>query len=354
MAAIVERDETVDVLITGFEPFGTHAINPSWEVMRLLDQTQIKGWNVRAHRLPVEYEPVQAKIPQLWEQYPSVKLVIHCGVGREGGIELEQRARNGPYVRLDNQKTFPETKCSHVDDGDCERHTTLSLPAVIARVRDAYDGNINIKHSFDAGLYLCEFSLYQSLRIGKAPAVFVHVPPFDKPYSQEDLTQRAHIVVQELVAQAQLNHAQAQPAKPKQPLPKVGLAVFVSSDAHPGCVLLGKRLTKGYGCHSYATPGGHLEMFESFEDCARRETQEECGIALSDLKYAMTLNLVQQEAQYHYLDVIMVAKTTEEPKNMEPDKCEGWGWYKWTELPQPLFASFQELFKHNFDPFAKL
>ena len=53
--------------------------------------------------------------------------------------------------------------------------------------------------------------------------------------------------------------------------PSVGVAVIVVNN---GKVLLGKR--KGsHGSGSWAFPGGHLEMNESIEACARREVFEE-------------------------------------------------------------------------------
>ncbi len=63
------------------------------------------------------------------------------------------------------------------------------------------------------------------------------------------------------------------------PKPKVGIGVMILKD---GKVLLGKR--KGsHGAGQYAFPGGHLEYMESFEDCARRETREECGIEIQNI-----------------------------------------------------------------------
>jgi 8-oxo-dGTP diphosphatase len=49
-----------------------------------------------------------------------------------------------------------------------------------------------------------------------------------------------------------------------------------------GSVLLGKR--KGsHGEGEYAFPGGHLEYMESFEQCAHRETLEECGVEIEHI-----------------------------------------------------------------------
>ena len=40
------------VLITGFEPFGGEAVNPSWEVVKRLDGAIIAGQPVVARQLP--------------------------------------------------------------------------------------------------------------------------------------------------------------------------------------------------------------------------------------------------------------------------------------------------------------
>ena len=42
-------------------------------------------------------------------------------------------------------------------------------------------------------------------------------------------------------------------------------------------ILIGMR-TGSHGANTIALPGGHLEMFETFEDCAMREIKEECNL----------------------------------------------------------------------------
>ena len=41
----------------------------------------------------------------------------------------------------------------------------------------------------------------------------------------------------------------------------------------------------------YAFPGGHLEYMESFEQCARRETLEECGIEIERIRFQFVANV---------------------------------------------------------------
>lgn len=114
---------------------------------------------------------------------------------------------------------------------------------------------------------------------------------------------------------------------------KVGVGVMIFKERK---VLLSKR--KGsHGSGEYAFPGGHLEYMESFEDCARRETMEECGIEISNIKFLFLAN-VDKYAPKHYVHIGLQADwKSGESKILEPEKSESWGWYDLDNLPTPLF-----------------
>ena len=117
--------------------------------------------------------------------------------------------------------------------------------------------------------------------------------------------------------------------------PKVGIGVTVLKD---GKVLLGKR--KGsHGAGEYCPPGGHLEYMESFEDCAKRETLEECGLEIQNVRFQFLAN-VTKYAPKHYIHIGLLADWQGgEPKVLEPDKSESWGWFPLDKLPEPLFET---------------
>lgn len=121
----------------------------------------------------------------------------------------------------------------------------------------------------------------------------------------------------------------------KELRPKVGVGVMIIKD---GKVLLGKR--KGsHGAGEYAWPGGHFEYMESFEQCAKRETMEETGMEIDNVRFLRLLNL-KDYAPKHYVDVGLIADwKSGEPKIIEPDKTEGWDWYDIDNLPSPLFST---------------
>lgn len=119
----------------------------------------------------------------------------------------------------------------------------------------------------------------------------------------------------------------------QQNRPKVGIGILIFKN---GRVLLGKR--KGsHGEGEYAFPGGHLEYMESFEDCAKRETTEECGIKIRNIRFQLLSNITKY-APKHYVHVGLIADwKSGEPKLLEPEKIESWGWYDLDKLPSPLF-----------------
>ncbi|MBU6231727.1 NUDIX domain-containing protein [Patescibacteria group bacterium] len=121
----------------------------------------------------------------------------------------------------------------------------------------------------------------------------------------------------------------------QKPYPKVGIGVMIMKD---GKVLLGKR-RGSHGKGEYAFPGGHMEYMESFEDCAKRETSEETGMQICNVRFLRLMNL-KQYAPKHYVDVGLIADwQSGEPKIMEPDKVESWEWYDLDDLPDPIFSS---------------
>jgi 8-oxo-dGTP diphosphatase len=117
--------------------------------------------------------------------------------------------------------------------------------------------------------------------------------------------------------------------------PKVGVGVMIFKDEK---ILLGKR-KNAHGEGEYAWPGGHMEYMESFEECAKRETLEEAGIEIENVKFLRLYNL-KDYAPKHYVDILMQADwKSGEPQILEPHKIEGWDWYDIDNLPEPLFKA---------------
>tara|TARA_B110001452_G_scaffold120245_1_gene99797 strand:- start:1224 stop:1640 length:417 start_codon:yes stop_codon:yes gene_type:complete len=112
---------------------------------------------------------------------------------------------------------------------------------------------------------------------------------------------------------------------------RVGVGVIVRRA--DGRFLLGERLSS-LGSGKVAFPGGHLELNESWDQCARREVMEETGITIEAARHVATTNDIMQDDGKHYITIFMLATAPEgvEPQNLEPEKCKGWSWASWAEV----------------------
>ena len=87
-------------------------------------------------------------------------------------------------------------------------------------------------------------------------------------------------------------------------------------------------------------------MFESWEDCAIRESLEETGLNIHNVQFGHVTNDMMEDQGKHYVTIFMMAEclclpqssssTREDdlpmPQNLEPHKCHGWNSYGWEEL----------------------
>ncbi len=126
----------------------------------------------------------------------------------------------------------------------------------------------------------------------------------------------------------------------KNDRPKVGLGVLILRN---GKVLIGKR-KNSHGDGTWCFPGGHLEFGETPEECARRETLEEAGITIKNIKRIGYTNDIFEKENKHYITLCMTAEyESGEIKIMEPDKFDEWKWFALDDLPKPLFISPRNL-----------
>jgi len=120
-----------------------------------------------------------------------------------------------------------------------------------------------------------------------------------------------------------------------------GVGVMVMRD---GKILLGRRhgdLQKASselrGEGTWTMPGGKLEFGESFEDGARRETLEETGLRLNDVRIICVNN--DKNEYGHFVSIGLFSDTFDgEPEVMEPDQIVEWQWFTLDFLPSPLYS----------------
>ncbi|KAA0034516.1 nudix hydrolase 1-like [Cucumis melo var. makuwa] len=138
------------------------------------------------------------------------------------------------------------------------------------------------------------------------------------------------------------------------PSPQVAVAICLLRDKR---ILMGRRLVS-IGNSKYSLPSGHLEFGENFEECAIREIKEETGLDIGKIEFLKVTNnlFMDQPKPAHYVVVFVRAvltDPTQTPLNLEPEKCDGWDWYEWDNLPQPLFGPIKKMVMDGFNPFPQ-
>lgn len=165
------------VLLTGFEPFDQDTLNPSWEAVRLLDETLIND-NVRivARQLPCVFSQAPAHLHALIERFtPQMVIAVGLGPGRSD-IALERVAINLIDARIpDNQGEQP-IDVPVAAEGPTAYFSTLPIKAMVAALRAA---GIPATVSHTAGTFVCNqvfYSLQHTLAGSTVRSGFMHVP----------------------------------------------------------------------------------------------------------------------------------------------------------------------------------
>ena len=149
------------ILLTGFEPFGTHRLNPSERVLRPLAAACPGGAVVSTRVLPVCYRtgfgPVRDALDT---ERPDAVVLLGLGAGRSAlsfeRVAVNRRGSSGPDnagVRLDGERIEA--------DGPAACFSTLAVDDLVDAVLAA---GVPAEASDDAGTFLCNQVLYQTLR----------------------------------------------------------------------------------------------------------------------------------------------------------------------------------------------
>ena len=162
-------------LLTGFEPYGGHGVNPSQEIVKRLDGLVLHDHRVAGRILPVAIDALDARVDALLgETDPALVVSLGLAPG-EPTIRLERIGLNLADFEIADNEGATLRDLPLVAGAPTARASTLPLRAIEEALLRA---GIPARLSTSAGTFLCNATLYAFLgRLGSAvPCGFVHLP----------------------------------------------------------------------------------------------------------------------------------------------------------------------------------
>lgn len=165
------------VLVTGFEPFGGEAVNPSMQVALALDGAAVGGHRVIARVLPCAFASALAALDAaLDETRPALVLALGQAAGR-CALSFERIAINLVDARIADNCGEQPIDVPVIGGAPAAYFGTLPVKAIVAALRGR---GVPASLSLSAGSYVCNavfFALMHRLH-GRPDARggFVHLP----------------------------------------------------------------------------------------------------------------------------------------------------------------------------------
>lgn len=169
------------VLVTGFDPFGGDAVNPSWLAAQRLHRRRIGGHPVVAALLPTQFDAALPRLYTLLAQHRP-RLVICLGLAAaRRALSLERVAINVQDARIaDNAGAQPVDE-PVVPGAPVAYFSTLPIKAMQAAIGAA---GIPVEVSQSAGTFVCNQVFYGLMHhlttargFRRTRGGFIHLPP---------------------------------------------------------------------------------------------------------------------------------------------------------------------------------
>nr|HPK34063.1 pyroglutamyl-peptidase I [Ottowia sp.] len=120
------------VLLTGFEPFGGDALNPSWLAAQALHGRRIAGHQVVAAQLPTVFGASLERLDALLHQHRPVLVVCLGLAAGRAALSLERVAINVQDARMPDNAGAEPVDAPVVPGGPAAYFSTLPIKAMRA------------------------------------------------------------------------------------------------------------------------------------------------------------------------------------------------------------------------------
>lgn len=279
---------SVEVWVTGFEPFSNHETNISQEIVQSLDgfndsisldspkgpysaDNRESEINIKGDVLSVDRDGTCVIAELLTHKSPQA--IVHLGLAEDrDAISIEATAYNELDFRI------PDNAGRKIN-GDCvvdSRHSLLHSTAPINLIMEEFEDDERIVKSEDPGRFICNEIYFRTIdaiereeckdRFGRiVPVLFIHLPPKEK----------LHFDIQiELVKKIVAITVQR---------PKMEVVGGMLRD-NENRLLAARRAPGEYMAGFWEFPGGKVERGESHDAALVREYLEEFGWQIRPLR----------------------------------------------------------------------
>ena len=277
------------IWMTGFEPFGHHAENPSKILVeRILDSTQfhqlqeVSPYGLESETIELAYSGEILSVDEegsrlSTEHFEDFDAVIHVGLNEKAEkIRFEMCAINESNFRIPDNSGRQLAETFVDESGLALLHSTVHRPSI----EHAFTDNDAVEISEDCGRFVCNETYYRTLHSienrglqsrGRAlPAIFVHIPPFEfvsEEKQLEILCELSARIVQKPIVQV------------------VGGVLINPSHQILACRRAPDQVMAGY----WEFPGGKVDAGETNFQALKRELDEELGLHVDSASHVDTI-----------------------------------------------------------------
>ena len=168
------------ILLTGFDPFGGGAHNPSWLIAQALHGQRMAGHSVVAAQLPTVFGQSLQRLQSLVQAHqPALTLCLGLAGGRDA-LSIERIGININDARIPDNGGAQPIDTPVQPGGPAAYFASLPIKAMLRAVQRA---GVPCEVSQTAGTFVCNHVLYGLMHLlaqGRGPqgarGGFVHVP----------------------------------------------------------------------------------------------------------------------------------------------------------------------------------
>jgi pyroglutamyl-peptidase len=168
------------VLLTGFDPFGGDALNPSWQAVAALHRKRVAGHRIVAAQLPTVFGASVLELARLLREHRPAVVICVGQAGGRAAISLERVAINVDDARIPDNAAAQPVDTPVVADGPAAYFSSLPIKAMLRALQRA---GIAAEVSQTAGTFVCNHVFYGLMHelatrrgFKHTRGGFVHVP----------------------------------------------------------------------------------------------------------------------------------------------------------------------------------